>query len=347
MRKKTVVFVCLVLVCSMVVPTVAVVAKKPPNGPPETPPASGTIFFTYNGWICTIKGDGTQMTYLTELAPGVGRLSNIKHGGHYWFIDFEPVDGTYPDGIQRQEMYAVRDDNTMTIQLTDDATLATSVYSYRPTWGPDDSFISWTAKEWAHGESGWDIVDAGIYKQEVKYDADNNIVGMVDAPTKVWDLTMSKLHDGNYYPDSRGHYWSPDGTQFVHGKPGLYIVDLDEQSESYMAVGHDTEWSPDGTRLTYAYNGSVSTIKVDGTSETVIRAVDEARGKDRPDTNHNAPSWSPDSKYIAYYSYQTWFKRGIPQYDSDIYYMDLNTGKEYCLTEDLNDADGKWVKAWR
>jgi hypothetical protein len=346
MNKKLVVFVCLVLVCSLVLPTAAVVGKKPPKPPDDPPTAPGTIFFTYPGWVCTVQGDGSQLTYLTEDAPGVGRLSNLKHGGHYWYIDFELVDGAYPDGLQRREIVAVRDDNTMTIQLTNDGTLATSTYSSRPTWGPNDGFISWIAKKWVLGDSGWVISEAGIYKQAVSYDSDGNIDGMLGTPSNIWDLTLSQKPDGKMYPDSNGHYWSPDGTKFVHKTSGLYIVDLATQSETYLTDGHDEEWSPDGTRIAFAYLGNVKTINVDGTGETIIKALKPGKGR-QPDTGYGAPSWSPDSDYITFYSAQSWMKHGNHYSNTDIHFINLETGEEACLTDGLEESKFKKVKAWR
>ncbi len=346
MNRKFVVFVCLVLICSMVVPTVAVVAKKPPKPPADPPPASGTIFFTHQGWVCTVEGDGTEMTYETQIEEGVGRLSNIQHGGHYWYANFEPVDGTYPDGLERHEMFAVRDDNTKIIQLTFDGTVSYMHVSTRPAWGLNDVFVSWIAKKWVQGDSGWEIEEAGIYKQEVQYDDDGNVVGLADDPVKVWDLTLSKWPDGRYYPDSGGHSWSPDGTKFLNGHDGIYIVDPAAGTETYLSDGHDAEWSPDGSLITYDQDGNIMTIKVDGTDETLIKSMIEGRGR-QPNTYHTAPSWSPDGEYIVYTTYQRWLKNGQVYSTSNICYIDLSTDKEYCLTDDLDESIWKKVKAWR
>ena len=74
-----------------------------------------------------------------------------------------------------RELFAVRDDGTMEVQLTDDPTLANDNYRWDPVFGIDDVNITFGAKRWIEGEEV--PVDFGIYSAPIAYDGDGNIIG--------------------------------------------------------------------------------------------------------------------------------------------------------------------------
>ena len=73
------------------------------------------------------------MTSGTEYIPDMRNLpggvekepSKATHGGRRWFLEVRNVAGTYPDGSQRLELFAVRDDvnEDYTVQLTNSSEL--------------------------------------------------------------------------------------------------------------------------------------------------------------------------------------------------------------------------------
>ncbi len=132
---------CLLFLGTILAAAVVVGAPKPPKPPKPDPgpTATGTLFYhLYESdeiWVYTMNADGSEKTKQTLLEDAVLPLSRLKHGDYYWYLDFQAVEGTYPDGQQRYEIFAIRDDNGKTVQLTDDATLATNDDYHGLAWG--------------------------------------------------------------------------------------------------------------------------------------------------------------------------------------------------------------------
>jgi hypothetical protein len=105
--------------------------------------------------------------------------------------------------------------------------------------------------------------------------------------------------------------WAPDGrrlalsvTSFARVNPynGLHVVDLKtgvdrrvrKPSLTRRELGwFDLDWSPDGKRLAYVSRGAISVINADGSGQRRVLRTGTV-GRDW------SPSWSPDSKWIAY-----------------------------------------------
>src|SRR5213593_2014127 len=114
----------------------------------------GTIYFTWSGLTWTMDGSGGNKT---ALPAGVsGEPSRLLHGGQRWFLQFTAVAGTYPDGGQRHELFAIRGDGLLSVQLTDQADLepfgnpGANPDSRFPAgrWTFSDSKVSWIAARW-------------------------------------------------------------------------------------------------------------------------------------------------------------------------------------------------------
>jgi RNA polymerase sigma factor (sigma-70 family) len=108
----------------------------------QVPP--GKIYFTHAGLTWSMNGDGSGKT---ALPAGVsGEPSRQLHGGQRWFLQFQPVGGTYPDGTVRQELFAFRGDGGYAIQLTSQPDLQPFIDWMRPArWKFDDTKVSWVA----------------------------------------------------------------------------------------------------------------------------------------------------------------------------------------------------------
>jgi hypothetical protein len=334
-----------------------VVAKPPPDKPgggkPKDPPPPGTVFYRYNDHMWTMNTDGSDKTQFGidySLVDGYkvfGAVSREQHNGHYWFVRYREIAGeTYPDGDQRLEIFAARDDGMEEVQLTDDPNLATQRWAGPPIFDIGDDEVSFGAKRWVEGQEV--PVDFGIYSAPLAYDVDGNIAG-AGAPQYIWDT-------GYWYNENTDHYapnlktfdWSPDETKIVLADADeapleLFIADLGTGTDTYLTEGFQPKWSPDGNKigfLTPVYS-SLCTINSDGTDEEVI-VPSSTKGKTK--YVKYGIDWSPDSNHLLY----TWVichKVDPPNYEKDVYRVGANGDDKTCLTKEL-DASSRAI-AWR
>lgn len=357
MRRVFAIFVCLLFLASTLGFAAVVFAKKPPK-PPPPPPPEGTIYFTYyvqqDLFMSTMKGDGSEKTTLGvyhcpgegSIAHHIGALTRLKHGDHYWFIRFCRVEGEYPDHTEMRELFAVRDDGTMEVQLTDDPTLANDNYRWDPVFGIDDVNITFGAKRWIEGEEV--PVDFGIYSAPISYDGDGNIIGLSADPIRVWDTGYRIPDYGGYLVNMITFDWSPDETKIVLSKRGpetpIVIADLGTGSESYLACGYNPRWSPDGTKIVFGQvcvaPSGLATISPDGSDEQIIVPNSDKGVVKRVQHIYD---WSPDSKHLLY----TWHvhKKG-PSGGYFIYIVEANGDNPTSLTDDISNSQ-KNSHTWR
>lgn len=350
MRKAFAICVCLLFLVSTLGFTAVVFAKKPPK-PPPPPPPEGTIYFQHSVdgdlVMSTMKGDGSEKTILgVDYCIGdqkkFGGLSRLKHGGHYWFIQFCNVEGEYPGGPQVKELFAVRDDGTMRVQLTDDPTLENDNRRWDPVFGIDDVNITFGAKRYIEGEEV--PVDFGIYSAPIAYDGDGNIIGLSADPIRVWD-TGYRIISGKYLVNVITFDWSPDETKIVLSKRGpdtqIVIADLGTGSESYLACGYHPRWSPDGTKIVFGQHCvapiGLATISPDGSDEEIIVPNSIKKGPSKG--VQYKYDWSPDSKHLLY----TWYvdKNG-PTGGYFVCVVAANGDNPTCLTDNTWKNSHTW-----
>jgi hypothetical protein len=269
--------------------------------------------------------------------------SRDLHNGHRWFLQFDIIEGqAYPDGLPRLELFAVREDG-QSIQLTDDASLATW-YNSSVAWSPGDESVSWSALRWEGGVP----VEAGIYGADVVYDAAGDVVGLAQERYLLLEGDVLSFGDPgqiHYVADIYGHDWSPDGSEFVFHDAeaeALFIADLLTQQTMLLLSDHgwDPRWSPAGNKIIYNAGKTIRTINIDGTGLTTV-----AETKKRF-TYLRAPHWSPTGSHIVYM-----FRNGgssgpaAPKGWVDVYRATADGGKDKNLTTDT-DA---WVSpvGWR
>lgn len=352
MRKMTTIFVCLLFLAATLGVSAAVWAKKPPK-PPPPPPPTGTIYFVYNdgsgSTMWTMNADGSEKT---ELPTGScdddgwakwGTVSRLKHGGHYWFVRFCGVEGTHPDGFPRSELFAVRDDNAISLQLTDNPLIQSYWYRRNLAWGVDDTKVSWGAKRWVC-DPDCEIVEFGIYNATVNWDVDGNIVGLED-PVYVWD-TGYACWEGRCHADMQHLDWSPDGAKMAYFKMStggdIYVVDLGASSEEYLTGGYGPQWSPDGNKIAFIEDDDLRTINVDGTGEQILVSDRDSKSWDE---RMEYPGWSPDSMNLVY-MYSKSRIRLVPESVKDIYIIGADGSGKTCLTNDISDGV-LMAKGWR
>ena len=232
------------------------------------------------------------------------RPSHDLHGGYRWFVDVRAVSGTYPDGRPRHELFAVRDDASVAVQLTDQADLDPGDPDNTPAsnvrWSPSDGQVSFIARRWASGS----VVEAGIYVAEIDYDAAGEVAGLVAQPSDpLVEATLITV-GSNVVGDIGGHDWSPDETQIVHNTAltggvasELTVVDLGTDNATTFATSTyvgGVAWSPDGSKIAFGGGWDIWTIAPDGTGETRIL---RRKGGRKP-VNYAGPNWSPTGSHL-------------------------------------------------
>ncbi len=358
MRKKTVIFVCLIIVSLLVASAVVTARGKPPKPPPggEVPP--GTLYFTYYDGsdlsVWTMKADGSEKTKLPvesgldfsygDYTTNFGEISHEKHNDNYWFLRFEVIENEYyPDGLPRRELFAVREDNTVKVQMTYDPTLAPSQRDLGGYWAPDDEFISWGAKKWAFDGSEWylDETQAGVFTATVQFDGNGDITG-ASSPELVWWTEITLDDDGYWRPRTgHNHDWAPDKTKFVWQRQGIQVVDLTARTETWIATKSTPRWSPDGSKITFVGNG-IWTINPDGTDEQLIVPKENTRRINKYVGN---PRWSPDSLHISYNYRETI----LAKMTSKVWIcrVEVSSGEITILTDDIPSDSGKANVDWQ
>ena len=308
-KKLYAIFACLLFVGTILTASAVVVAKRPENpGGGGGGGPTGTIFFNmYDNnddlYIWTISPDGSGLTKQNLMVDGVQSLSWKTHNEHYWYVGLVAIDGeTYNDGLPRQEIYAIRDDNNMGFFMTDDEDMA-----FAPTdpgeqllWVPGDEYISWVGKVWTdQGGGTYAYDDYGIYRAEVEYDENGEVSGLGE-PEFVYNTGFYyDKSDDTYVPDIYEYSWNPDGDQIAFNMHDgyIYIDSIHGDTPTQLTNGGQPKWSPDGTKIAFGRHQEILVINVDGTDETSLEKVKTSQGSF---TGIHGHDWSPDSKYLLY-----------------------------------------------
>jgi hypothetical protein len=329
--------------------------------PPAPAPISpGTIYYldkikstthshvdSYNG-LWSMKGDGSAKTLVT---PGHTQdLSRLLHGKR-WGLGTQPVEGTYPNGRPRQELFAFEIDGPQKVQLTDDP----FVQPFYSNWSMDDSFVSFSAVTWKQDGQGdetytatdgeqWDL-DAGIFRAPVIW---AGRVPDAGSPSEALDAGLRFTTDHrSFWPNVVDMQWSPDGTRLVYGEQldqgigPLYSVDFATEPDTVVLLGsgRDAEWKPDGSLIVFsginsanpkAANSVIKTVNPAGTVFTqLVKTLDY----------DSDPSWSPDGKQIVF------SRHNISKFTNDVMRVAAAGGTVTNLTSSL--ANNAYAFAWR
>lgn len=271
------------------------IGAEPPCASAQQGTGGGTIYH-YDAAIKTMWTMESNGSNNSELGFGTfGPVSTEPHNNHRWFIDTRPIPNSYyPDGTQRAEVFAFREDYDFTlnnnsstrVQLTNDIALQPSNL-YALDWVPGDQMISVKARRW----SGNVVNEGGLYVVPLLFDVDGNLVGSGApmSPAVAFPL------DGSLWPSFRSYGWDPTGSKVVYEwTTGLWVCDLLQGTHTRIhGSGTHPQWSPDGSKIAFTNgNGGISTIKPGGTGlkEIVRRTSEWAFG---------GPYWSTGSTHIV------------------------------------------------
>jgi Tol biopolymer transport system component len=354
MRRKILVFVCLLVIALMVASTVPVGAGKPPKDPKPPPGGddgpTGTIFYRQGGDIWSMDADGTDKTKVTDSVSGVeGNVMSIsleKHDGdHYWYVYFVRITDTHPDGKPKTQMWAIRDDNTKPTKLLDESSMVYMLWNGPIVWVSGDAFVSWVS--WKVAADGT-ISDAGIYKAPISFDTD-------DGAPSIGELSLA-WSTGNYYFKSWDEYrgagryphWSTDGEKavFTDLNVGLTVVDFSGGSPAPTVLGGPgfAQWAPDGSKLAYIdyRSWSLHTMDPDGTDDATLFTIRTNNAVMKTMDGH---FWSPDSKFLSYTEES--FRKSNFDSSADVYVIGADGQGNRCVANDVRTADWQYGFAWR
>ena len=155
----------------------------------------------------------------------------------------------------------------------------------------------------------------------------------------------SKNEFQDFQPD-----WSPDGRiVFVSSRTGngdIYRMNADGSRQKNVSnnPARDTEpaWSPDGTKIAFVsrregddrqLHDEIYTMSPSGANQTNIT-------KHPADDGDRSPTWSPDSKQIAFVSIRS--SPGSPSFGFDVFAMPAAGGEPTNLTK----SGGSFNPAW-
>jgi hypothetical protein len=312
-------------------------AKLPPSGS-GTP--AGTIYFRAgsgeSAHAYSMKADGSQKT---ALGVGYGSPSALAHGGKRWFLQRREIVGQNDlGGFPRKELFAVREDGAITVQLTDNPAATFYYIDWTPAENATEAILAGVGWRW-NPDGTKEAGSVGVHSATLRFDADGNVTGLDMPPAFL--LSVGTIEDAIYgegpFPDIDGKLsFSPDMSKLVvdHLESTVYglgirIIDVATGTETPLVSGRSREpmWSPDGTKISFVTLSSEYAIEVmapNGTGR--IKVYRTSRDAIYP------PIWSPDSAHLAFTYYSTTI--------SDIYRVPASGGSAANLTKDISAGVG-------
>jgi hypothetical protein len=286
----------------------------------------------------------------TALPAGVkGYPSHLLHGGKRWFLQTGNIGlETYPNGSQRRELFAIPEDGSAAVQLTNDPGLQLLHYGWK--WAPGEAVagavIGGFARRWnADGSVSVDAASVGLHAAELQFDAFG--VPMMPATPPGFLVSAGVAYEsGIPWPDILlGWDFSPDLSQVVADRDSvreirIITVATGQSRTLYGGNAMDPAWSPNGARIAFWLStpnliyGAIGTISPDGSGyKTNVKAL--------AGTSLYSPFWSPDSAGLLY----TKDTSGGWNFIYDVYGVGAGGGSQVNLTSDLSSSAS--AVAWR
>lgn len=245
----------------------------------------------------TIAGhvQGGRIAFVRYTDVGVQKVE--KAGGYTYVDTFDnPANGIWtvnPDGTGLTQLtHPVTDDGELGFHLTD----------YKVDWSPDGSKIAFVGSRCRYPDGGAQCNGSGVESGLWEMNADGS------DPTLVYDQSAA----GGSFAAGRLKCpeWSPDGGKIAFtGQPGsnagytgLYTVDVDDSAlHTVLAAESATtscpQWFPDGNRLLYRWDGTPTTVNLDGSNRQTWGGL--SNNIDFPYIQADFADLSPDGTTLA------------------------------------------------
>jgi hypothetical protein len=279
--------------------------------PSSANPPSGLIY--YQATSAAIPGSTSQLFRMradgsqkTGLAITFGHPSALNRGGARWILKSENLRGeTNLRGWQRAEMFAVREDGSARVQLTNDPAMGIHL-QWTPAESAGEAVLAGLGQRW-NADGTLDPASLGIYTAILRFDATGNVLGLDTAPAFL--TSVGTIHpygaDGEPTVDCNTFSFSPDMTRIVadHYWYGaswpLRVLEIATGAESSLGVmGDSPAWSPDGLKIAYRTQ-SLSGQGVSSIEQIAPNGSNRATIVKTRSGYFYSPVWSPDSAFIA------------------------------------------------
>ncbi len=278
-----------------------------------------------------------------------GEPSYYLHGGQRWFLQYKKVAGTRPDGRSRYEVFAVSQDGTSVVQLTDDPNFAPNNFR----WLKDDGAISYSG---VHFHSS-DPLDGDSHIVRLVLSDVGGVLASTGVATVVATAGVTVLSGPYLQSDIFTHDWAPGGAELVFDdRPGYnagYSVFLIRRVNvttgvSSLVIDNSVEpvYAPNGTEIAFRRAGyritpGVYAIRPDGSGLRIIV-------KDSQTTASYHPSWSPDGASLAFRRETITQKASVYTYAYDIFTAPSAGGSGAKITNLTGDISyGAFLTGWR
>jgi hypothetical protein len=222
-------------------------------------------------------------------------------------------DGTYIAWVYAGNLWTIRSDGTGDRQI---AARVSPPFkeegARRPSWSPDGTRLVF--ERTALRESR--LRSLGVYLVDASGSRSRRLAA---GTTPAWSpdgTLIAFVRGGGVFaikPDGTGQRrltttvrktvgplsWSPDSTRIALSRGGdIYSVRADGTGETRLTTTRRLEaqpaWSPDGARIAYVDGSKIAVVNADGTGATRVRS------------DGVSPTWSPDSKSIAFDNGDLW-----------------------------------------
>lgn len=237
-----------------------------------------------------------------------------------------------PVGYKNNDLYAMNPDGTGRRLV-----FGSPMDDYEPAWSPTYTRLVFSRRHGGHLGAvynglwtiGWDGL--GLFRvtsdssdKGPAWSKTNRIAFYSTRETQSTNEIYSINPDGtgltrltNNAVEDRNPTWAPDGSRIVFtsdrglrigGKTHLYVMNADGSGVKQLTFGTAIEdqaaWSPDGTQIAYHVSGGAQpglwVMNADGTNARALSIGLEPGPNGKQEVFLGQPSWSPDSKKIAY-----------------------------------------------
>lgn len=314
--------------------------------------AQSRIYYTDDYHDASMAVNGTDKRVDTR-----GEPSYYLHGGQRWFLQFRAVAGTYPDGRTRYEVFAVSQDQTSIVQLSDNPNFAPNFVR----WLKDDGAVSYSGVHFHSADTPGTITAAkkggDSHIMRLALSDTGGVLAPAGLPTVVATAGVTVVSGPYLQSDIQSYDWAPSGAELViEDAPGynagfsVFLIRrvnlITGVSSAVIYGGIGPVYAPNGleiafVRVGYQITPGIYAIHPDGFGLRIIV-------KDSQTTASYKPSWSPDGASVAFNRQTTTQKGSTYNYTWDIFTCPSAGGSGRNIKNLTGDVDyGAFLTGWR